>query len=147
MRWWSLWGDGWLPVKYYCPMAHFERHIFICVNERAPENSRGCCLAKGGEEVRAEFKKKLIEHGLKGLVRANNSGCLDRCKHGVTVVVYPEQIWYGGVTKADVAEIMTSHIIGGKPVERLLIDKLTTVLQLDRLHLIDSGALIKDLPK
>jgi (2Fe-2S) ferredoxin len=36
-------------------------------------------------------------------------------------VVYPEQVWYGGVTVDDVEEIIQSHLIGGKPVERLLI--------------------------
>ncbi len=104
-------------------MAHFERHVFVCVNERAPTNSRGCCLAKGAAEVRAAFKKAVAERGLKGVVRANNSGCLDRCEHGVTVVVYPEQVWYGGVTVADVDEIMSSHIINGVVVDRLRIDK------------------------
>ncbi|HED05331.1 MAG TPA: (2Fe-2S) ferredoxin domain-containing protein, partial [Ignavibacteria bacterium] len=40
---------------------------------------------------------------------------------GATVVVYPEQIWYGGVTVNDVEEILESHIINNKPVERLFI--------------------------
>jgi (2Fe-2S) ferredoxin len=37
------------------------------------------------------------------------------------VVVYPEAVWYGHVTPADVDEIIDSHIIGGQPVERLII--------------------------
>jgi (2Fe-2S) ferredoxin len=43
------------------------------------------------------------------------------------VVVYPEQVWYGGVTPADVDEIIDSHIARGEPVERLVIpdDQLT----------------------
>jgi (2Fe-2S) ferredoxin len=36
-----------------------------------------------------------------------------------TVVVYPDAIWYGHVTEADVDEIIESHIVGGHPVERL----------------------------
>jgi (2Fe-2S) ferredoxin len=36
-------------------------------------------------------------------------------------VVYPEGVWYGGVTLADVDEIVESHIVGGKPVERLMM--------------------------
>jgi (2Fe-2S) ferredoxin len=36
-------------------------------------------------------------------------------------VVYPDAVWYGGVTAADVDEIIESHIIGNKPVERLRI--------------------------
>ena len=52
------------------------------------------------------FKQKLAEHGLKGKVRANQSGCLDQCEHGPNIVVYPEAIWYGHVTEADVDEIV-----------------------------------------
>jgi len=37
----------------------------------------------------------------------------------VTVVVYPEQIWYGGVKVEDVDEIVRRHLLGGVPVERL----------------------------
>ena len=64
------------------------------------------------------FKKALAERGVKR-VRANKSGCLDQCEHGPTVVVYPDAVWYGGVTEADIAEIIESHLIGGVPVERL----------------------------
>jgi (2Fe-2S) ferredoxin len=36
-------------------------------------------------------------------------------------VVYPDAIWYGGVTANDVDEIIESHIIGGNPVQRLML--------------------------
>jgi (2Fe-2S) ferredoxin len=36
------------------------------------------------------------------------------------VVVYPENVWYCGVKESDLQEILDSHILGGKPVERLL---------------------------
>ena len=102
-------------------MPNLSRHVFVCINERPPENPKGCCKARGGEAVRDELKQQLAARGLKKLVRANNAGCLDQCEHGVAVVVYPEQVWYGNVTVADVAEIVEQHVIGGKPVERLLI--------------------------
>ncbi len=70
-------------------------------------------------ELQKSFKHKLVERGLKGRVRANQSGCLDQCEHGPNLVIYPEAVWYGGVTLADVDEIIASHIIEGKPVERL----------------------------
>ncbi len=100
-------------------MAKFERHIFICCNTRPEGHPRGCCSARGGETVRAAFKKELEQRGLKGRVRANQSGCLDQCEHGPTVVVYPEAVWYGFVKPEDVAEIVEQHIVGGRPVERL----------------------------
>jgi (2Fe-2S) ferredoxin len=49
----------------------------------------------------------------------NKSGCLDQCEHGPTVVVYPEAVWYGNVQPEDAAEIVTEHLVGGRPVERL----------------------------
>ncbi|HEY1817980.1 MAG TPA: (2Fe-2S) ferredoxin domain-containing protein [Kofleriaceae bacterium] len=102
-------------------MPKLQRHVFVCINERPPDNPKGCCMAKGGAQVRDELKQQLKARGVAKQVRANNSGCLDQCEHGVTVVVYPEQVWYGHVTVADVAEIVESHIVGGKPVERLLL--------------------------
>lgn len=108
-------------------MAKFQRHIFICINERDAEHPRGCCAARGGHDVAAAFKKRLFDRGLKRIVRPNKAGCLDQCAHGVAIVVYPEGVWYGGVTVDDVDEIIDEHIIGGRPVERLRLadDQLT----------------------
>ena len=100
-------------------MALYERHVFVCGNTREAGHPRGCCSAKGSDAVREAFKKELKARGLNKRIRANQAGCLDQCEHGVTVVVYPEQVWYGFVQPADVAEIVESHLVGGKPVERL----------------------------
>ena len=99
-------------------MPKFGKHIFVCGNQRPPGNPRGCCDPEGKAELQKLFKQKLKERGLKGRVRANQSGCLDQCEHGPNVVVYPDAIWYGHVSLADVDEIIDSHIVGGKPVER-----------------------------
>jgi (2Fe-2S) ferredoxin len=56
-----------------------------------------------------------------GQVRVNQSGCMDRCEEGPVCVVYPEAVWYTFVDEADVDEIIDSHLVGGKPVERLKI--------------------------
>jgi len=102
-------------------MAKFERHIFICTNQRPEGHPRGCCNPSGEGELQRLFKVKLAQRGIKGTVRANKSGCLDQCEVGPTVVVYPEAVWYGHVKPEDVDEIIESHIIGGRPVERLII--------------------------
>ncbi len=103
-------------------MAKFEKHIFICTNQRPDGNPRGCCNPSGAAELHGAFKAKLAERGIpNSRVRANKSGCLDQCEVGPTVVVYPDAVWYGGVTPADVDEIIDSHILGGRPVERLII--------------------------
>ena len=99
----------------------YDKHIFICTNQRAEGHQKGCCQSKGAEEVRALFKKSMKERGLNLQMRANAAGCLDACEHGVTAVVYPDAVWYGGITVDDVEEIIESHLIGDQPVERLLI--------------------------
>ncbi|MBZ0198784.1 MAG: (2Fe-2S) ferredoxin domain-containing protein [Ignavibacteriaceae bacterium] len=102
-------------------MKRFEKHIFICENVRPDDNPRGSCGQKGGSLVKEAFKQKIKTLGLNAEVRANTCGCLDACEFGITVVVYPEQVWYGGVKIEDVDEIINSHIINNKPVERLFI--------------------------
>jgi (2Fe-2S) ferredoxin len=101
-------------------MPKFEKHIFICINQRPEGHPKGSC-DPAGSELHQLFKAGLAERGLKGKVRANKSGCLDQCEHGPTVVVYPEAVWYGGVTAADVDEILDRHIVGNQPVQRLII--------------------------
>ncbi|MDP1569752.1 MAG: (2Fe-2S) ferredoxin domain-containing protein [Vicinamibacterales bacterium] len=100
-------------------MAPFERHVFVCGNQREPGHPRGCCDPAAGDGLQKAFKKALAERGLQRRVRANRAGCLDQCEHGPTVVVYPEAVWYGGVTAADVAEIVDEHLVAGRPVARL----------------------------
>jgi len=100
-------------------MPPYERHVFICENLRDPDDPRGCCATKDASAIRSRLKILAKEAGLKGRVRVNSSGCLDQCAHGVTIVVYPEAVWYGAVTVADVDEIFRSHVIEGRPVERL----------------------------
>jgi (2Fe-2S) ferredoxin len=96
-----------------------EKHVFICLNERTKEDPRGCCLARGSKEVHAKLKQEINDRGLKGTIRMNKAGCFDQCAHGVAMVVYPEGTWYQKVTVDDVTEIVESHLMGSKPVERL----------------------------
>jgi (2Fe-2S) ferredoxin len=103
-------------------MARFERHLFICTNERPPGHPKGCCREKGSEEIRAALKSELKRRGLSATVRANASGCLDACEFGVSMVIYPEGIWYGGVTLADVSQIIERTVLNGEVIDRLVIN-------------------------
>ena len=57
-----------------------------------------------------------------GRVAVTSTGCLGPCFEGPTIVVYPEGVWYTGVTPDDVPEIVESHMRDGIPVQRLLHD-------------------------
>src|SRR5262245_30968 len=100
-------------------MGSFRHHLFICTNTRPAGHPRGSCNPDGSAALRERFKSEVKRRNLKGTVRANAAGCLDQCEHGPNVVVYPEGVWYGGVQLTDVDEIIESHLIGGRPVERL----------------------------
>jgi (2Fe-2S) ferredoxin len=122
-------------------MSRYERHIFVCINERPAGHPKGCCLEKGSAAVRDLLKSELNKRGLSGLVRANNSGCLDACEHGISMVIYPDGIWYGRVTKEDVAEIIDRTIINGEVIQRLLVPDARyrpSALQFPRLMAPDS---------
>lgn len=102
-------------------MSRYQRHVFVCVNERPPDHPKGCCLHKGSADVRDVLKEELKKRGLSHIVRANNAGCLDACEYGITMVIYPDGIWYGHVTKEDIEEIIERTIINGEVIQRLLI--------------------------
>jgi len=99
----------------------YEKHIFICTNQRAPGEKKSCGEACGLELVK-EFKKLIKDQKLSGRIRAQKTGCLDACEYGPSLVVYPEGIFYGGVTSSDVKEIFEEHILENRPVKRLIID-------------------------
>ena len=102
-------------------VLYYETHIICCTNEREPGHARGCCKERGGEEIRSYLKKRIKELKLPK-TRANTAGCLDRCELGAVLVIYPEGVWYHCGNVQDAEEILQSHIIGGKPVERLKLD-------------------------
>lgn len=96
----------------------FEYHIFCCTNRREEGNSRGCCASKGSEALRDYMKARVKALGIAS-TRVNNSGCLDRCEHGPTMVIYPEGTWYSCKTKEEVDEVIAEHLQKGNVVERL----------------------------
>jgi nitrite reductase/ring-hydroxylating ferredoxin subunit/(2Fe-2S) ferredoxin len=94
-------------------MGQYERHVFVCTSGET-------CPAQGD----VERYVKLLRDGVKAAghqadVRVNKAGCFSQCGHGPMVVVYPENVWYAGVQESDLKEILASHIVDGKPVERL----------------------------
>ena len=94
-------------------MGQYDRHVFVCTSGET-------CPTQGDVE---KFVKVLRDGaraaGRQQDVRVNKAGCFSQCGHGPMLVVYPEDVWYHGVQESDLQEILTSHIIGGVPVERL----------------------------
>ena len=102
-------------------LSYYRHHVFFCCNQRDPPDA--CCANHHASEMQAYAKQRIKELGLngKGKVRMNKAGCLDRCEEGPVIVVYPEEVWYTYVDREDIDEIIDSHIVHGRAVERLKI--------------------------
>jgi len=105
-------------------MAGFDKHVFVCLNEREPDDPMGCCLHRGSEKIFNVLRAGILKHGLKSKVRINRAGCMDHCDFGPTVVVYPEGVWYRLTSEEEANQFLSEHIVNGRVVEHLLIDKL-----------------------
>lgn len=103
----------------------YKKHIFICTNQRAPGAARRSCGEAHGMEIVDAFKEKLknVAFPVGVRVRAQRSGCLDICDFGQTVAVYPDGVFYVGVTVEDIDEIIHEHVLHDRPVERLRLRK------------------------
>lgn len=105
-------------------MLKFDKHIFICTNQRAGNpGEKPSCGETHGLAIVESFKKKLKDKKLPIKVRAQRAGCLDICNYGQTIAVYPEGVFYVGVELKDVDEIIEEHIINNRPVQRLILDE------------------------
>jgi (2Fe-2S) ferredoxin len=101
-------------------MAHpLQRQVLVCTSKS--------CAANGSEAVLEAFKQHLSEahllynkHDRSAPIQCVNCGSVGFCAIGPAVIVYPDGIWYAHVTPADVPEIVQSHFIEGKAVERLV---------------------------
>ena len=97
-----------------------ERHVLVCTNTRPPGNTKGSCGEKGSEALFEALKTLLRDRGLKDRVIVNRTSCLKHCSRGITVAVQPDNVWYAGVSEADLAEICAT-LESGTPVARLLM--------------------------
>ena len=88
------------------PKHPYEKHVFVCLHERPNGEPRGSCAQKGSEALLKALKTEAKNRGLKDTVRVQKAGCLDNCEQGCSIVVYPEGVWYGHVTQADVGELV-----------------------------------------
>lgn len=100
---------------------HYSHHVFVCTNQKA--GSRQCCALAGGEPFFDYLKSRLValDNYGPGKIRVSKSGCLGRCSLGPCLVIYPEGLWYTYSSKADIDQIIDSHLCEGVVVEHLLI--------------------------
>ena len=103
-----------------------EKHILVC-------QGTGCTSSKS-PQILENFKKIIKEKGIQN-VRVIKTGCFGLCAKGPIVIIRPEDTFYAQVTPEDCEEIIQSHIVEGKVVDRLLCKDIdgTKVTKLDDL--------------
>ena len=90
----------------------YRSHVLIC-------GGTGCSSSKSTEILEA-MNQELAAQGLENEVKTVLTGCFGLCALGPIMIVYPEGCFYSRVTVEDVKEIVSEHLMKGRPVTRLL---------------------------
>ncbi len=125
-------------------IGRLGRHIFLC----AEQTNALCSEYEESREVWRHLKRRLKELNLAsapakqlpgkfdsslpdtsvdgGPVLRSKVDCLRICEYGPIAVVYPDGVWYRGVTVAVMDQIIDEHLVGGLPVEEYVfaVDEL-----------------------
>lgn len=99
----------------------YKRHLFVCLTHRPPR-LKPSCGARASEAVLDALRAEVERRGLGAEIGVTGSTCLGPCESdaGPVAVVYPEGVWYARLSVGDAAEVVEQHLVGGRPVERLL---------------------------
>ena len=101
-------------------MEPYRRHVLVCTGSF-------CSQDRAGRGVYAQLAQLLERHGLlfgPTRVKRSETPCLGVCAGGPIVAVYPEGIWYGGVTAERLERIVKEHLLGGCPLRELVFHEL-----------------------
>ncbi|MFO0014349.1 MAG: (2Fe-2S) ferredoxin domain-containing protein [Planctomycetota bacterium] len=96
-------------------IGEFSRHVLLCIGET-------CCSSDQGRAAWSKLKNLLKERNL-SLATGPNAcyrtkvDCLRICKGGPILVVYPEGLWYAGMTEDRIERFVEEQLVQGRPIE------------------------------
>ncbi|MGN0243572.1 MAG: NADH-quinone oxidoreductase subunit NuoF [Lachnospiraceae bacterium] len=96
----------------------FRSHVLVC-------GGTGC-TSSGSAEIIKALEEEIKKNGLEQEVGVVRTGCFGLCALGPIMIVYPEATFYSMVKVDDVPEIVSEHLLKGRPVQRLLYDETVT---------------------
>ena len=101
-------------------MEPYSRHVLVCTGGY-------CSPDRGGRGIYALLARLLEREGLlfgASRVKRSEAPCVGVCTGGPVLVVYPEGIWYGGVTPELLERIVVEHLKGGREVTEAVFHRL-----------------------
>ena len=81
------------------------------------------CTSSGSQKIQDAFVREIEKQGLAEEVKVVQTGCFGLCALGPVVILYPDGTFYSRVEEKDVAEIVSEHLLKGRPVERLVYNE------------------------
>ena len=96
----------------------YRSHVLVC-------GGTGC-TSSGSAKVIDALKAELEKNGLTEEVQVIKTGCFGLCAVGPIMIVYPEGSFYSRVQAENIPEIVTEHLLKGRPVKRLLYKETVT---------------------
>ena len=81
------------------------------------------CTSSGSQKIQDAFVREIEKQGLAEEVKVVQTGCFGLCALGPVVILYPDGTFYSRVEESDVAEIVSEHLLKGRPVERLVYNE------------------------
>ncbi|OYD08814.1 (2Fe-2S) ferredoxin domain-containing protein [Paludifilum halophilum] len=84
-----------------------RHHVLIC--------NGGSCMRKQAEEVTRAIRGEIAAFGADPWIHTTRTRCNGRCEDGCVVIVYPDGVWYRGVTPDSGRQIVMDDLVGGKP--------------------------------
>ena len=85
-----------------------------------------CGQSRGSVDVCERFEREMKRAGLQDKVDIRETGCQGFCEREPVIIIFPEGIYYVNVEPDDVPEIISTTLVKGKLVERLLYTDPTT---------------------
>ncbi len=93
-------------------MSKYRMHVLIC-------GGTGC-MASDSETIYDDFVAGIQKKGLQDEIQVLKTGCFGFCEQGPIVKIYPDNVFYVRVSKDDVSELISEHVIKGRSLKRLM---------------------------
>lgn len=101
-------------------MEPYTRHVLVCTGGFCSSDRRGRAIYSQLAEL---LQREDLLFG-PTRVKRSEAPCLGVCAGGPIVAVYPEGVWYAGVTPALLERIVLEHLKEGRVVEEAVFHRL-----------------------